>query len=212
MDGKWIVIDYDDNTVDIWDLQLRIALKTLNGHTKPIKAISITMDGRRIITGSDDKTFIVWDLESGDQIAQSFMLHEVSSIASHPRGIAVGNKGGQVAFYLNNDSNLFPHIAIVNIISVRDYKNKYSSGPFYYCPFCGQPSLTENQTIECIDTILKEGNIGPMDSPCIKLPDEAWEDPGLLGNCPKCGAILKFNPFIAGGDYKPKTNWKFWKR
>jgi len=201
MDGKWIVIDYDDNSVDIWDLQLRIALKTLNGHTKPIKAISITMDGRRIITGSDDKTFIVWDLKSGDQIAQSFMLYEVSSIASHPRGIALGNKGGQVAFYLTKDNHLFPHIAIVNIISVRDYKSGNRTDLSYLCPFCGQPSQPKHQIIECINFLHKEGNIGPMDSPCIKLPKEAWEDPGLLGNCPKCGAALKFNPFIAGGDY-----------
>ena len=28
---------------------------------------------------------------------------------------------------------------------------------------------------------------------------EAWEDPGLLGDCPKCEGELKFNPFIAGG-------------
>lgn len=36
---------------------------------------------------------------------------------------------------------------------------------------------------------------------CLELPDEAWEHPGLLGNCPKCGAELKFNPFIAGGEF-----------
>lgn len=26
----------------------------------------------------------------------------------------------------------------------------------------------------------------------------AWEDPGLLGECPARGEELKFNPFIAG--------------
>jgi WD40 repeat protein len=201
MDGKGIVIDYDDNTIDIWDLQLGTAIKTLDGHTKPIKAISVTMDGRRIITGSDDKTFIVWDLESGNQIAQSYMPFEVSSIASHPRGIAVGNKGGQVVFFHNNDNHLFPHIAIVNIVSFSDYKNKNSMDLFYFCPYCGQLSRPRNQIVECIKTIHKEGNIRLLDSPCIKLPKEAWEDPGLLGNCPKCGGELKFNPFIAGGDY-----------
>jgi hypothetical protein len=30
----------------------------------------------------------------------------------------------------------------------------------------------------------------------LELPDEAWEEPKLLSECPKCGGKLKFNPFI----------------
>jgi hypothetical protein len=55
--------------------------------------------------------------------------------------------------------------------------------------------------VETIETITKKAGLKPDQSPCLELPDEAWEDPGLLGNCPRCGAELKFNPFIAGGDY-----------
>jgi len=51
-----------------------------------------------------------------------------------------------------------------------------------------------------IEEITKKTGLKPEQSPCLELPDAAWEEPGLLGNCPKCGEKLKFNPFIAGGD------------
>ncbi|MBU2650977.1 MAG: hypothetical protein KKA81_08580 [Bacteroidetes bacterium] len=52
-----------------------------------------------------------------------------------------------------------------------------------------------------LDSIKKKYLLVPDQSPCLELPDEAWEHPGLLLECPKCKEKLKFNPFIAGGDY-----------
>jgi hypothetical protein len=49
-----------------------------------------------------------------------------------------------------------------------------------------------------IDRIIKKAGLKSEQSTCLELPDEAWEDPGLLINCPNCKASLKFNPFIAG--------------
>jgi hypothetical protein len=51
-----------------------------------------------------------------------------------------------------------------------------------------------------IEGITKKAGLRPEQSPCLELPDEAWEEPGLLGFCPECGEELKFNPFIAGGE------------
>ena len=31
---------------------------------------------------------------------------------------------------------------------------------------------------------------------CSKLSKEAWDEPRLLSECPKCHKPLKFNPFI----------------
>ena len=33
-------------------------------------------------------------------------------------------------------------------------------------------------------------------APCLALPDEAWDEPLLLSECPRCHKLLKFNPFI----------------
>jgi hypothetical protein len=68
------------------------------------------------------------------------------------------------------------------------------------CPLCGLRFAPPSSVIGTIDNITKKTDLKPDQSPCLELPDEAWEDLGLLGNCPNCGGELKFNPFIAGGD------------
>jgi hypothetical protein len=57
----------------------------------------------------------------------------------------------------------------------------------------------------------KKAGLLPEQSPCLELPDEVWEEPGLLSECPKCGEKLKFNPFVVG-NFISKSWWKFWKK
>jgi hypothetical protein len=37
--------------------------------------------------------------------------------------------------------------------------------------------------------------LAPDDSPCLRLPKEAWSDPQLSAACPKCGEKMNLNPF-----------------
>src|SRR6185295_4701827 len=39
--------------------------------------------------------------------------------------------------------------------------------------------------------------VGAASAATIALPREAWDEPRLLSSCARCGAALKFNPFIA---------------
>ena len=50
-------------------------------------------------------------------------------------------------------------------------------------------------TLDVIGGITREAGLSPGASPCLSLPDGAWEEPGLLGACPACGGELKWNPF-----------------
>jgi hypothetical protein len=65
---------------------------------------------------------------------------------------------------------------------------------------CGHRFEPPIKVLKTIEKITKEAGLRTEQSPCLELPNEAWEDPGLIGNCPKCGEGLKFNPFIAGGE------------
>ena len=67
------------------------------------------------------------------------------------------------------------------------------------CPLCGHRFAPPASVLDTIEKITKKAGLKPEQSPCLELPDEVWEEPGLLGNCPKCREKLKFNPFIAGG-------------
>jgi len=62
---------------------------------------------------------------------------------------------------------------------------------------CGHRFAPLASVLATIEKITKKSRLRRKQSPCLELPKEAWEEPGLLGNCPKCGGELKFNPFIA---------------
>jgi hypothetical protein len=47
-----------------------------------------------------------------------------------------------------------------------------------------------------IAAITRNAGLAPADSPCGKLPAEAWAEPHLRGECPLCHEPLKFNPFV----------------
>lgn len=78
------------------------------------------------------------------------------------------------------------------------------------CPHCGQSFVVQPSIQETILDLIKEVDPGPNDSPCLRLPDKAWDKSGLLSKCPNCTGELKFNPFITGKDLS-KPNWQFWK-
>ena len=64
------------------------------------------------------------------------------------------------------------------------------------CPWCGQRFPVMEHILELIRAINREAGLGPDDSPCLSLPDEAWKEPRLLSECPRCHKPLRFNPFI----------------
>ncbi|MEK6284535.1 MAG: hypothetical protein AABO57_02230 [Acidobacteriota bacterium] len=61
------------------------------------------------------------------------------------------------------------------------------------------PSLVLDE-ISGIATI---SNLGPGDSPCMKMPDDAWDEPRLLSCCSLCREPLKYNPFVVDNRENP---------
>lgn len=62
---------------------------------------------------------------------------------------------------------------------------------------CGKrtkvPELVEN----AIDDILESNHLSPEKSPCLTLPQEAWDAEALTCRCEHCGGQLQINPFVA---------------
>ena len=63
------------------------------------------------------------------------------------------------------------------------------------CRWCGALFPVSQTTLDVIGGITREAALAPEASPCLSLPDEAWEEPGLLGSCPACGGQVKWNPW-----------------
>ncbi len=54
--------------ITVWDFELGILLKTLEGHKGHVTALAMTADSRFILSGGQDGVVHLWDLETGTQL------------------------------------------------------------------------------------------------------------------------------------------------
>ena len=54
--------------VTVWDFELGILLKTLEGHKGHVTALAMTADSRFVLSGGQDGVVHLWDLETGTQL------------------------------------------------------------------------------------------------------------------------------------------------
>jgi len=75
----------------------------------------------------------------------------------------------------------------------------------FTCQWCGKRLAAREEVLQTIQRLARDSNL-VLDDPdyIFKLPDEAWDDPGLLADCPSCGKPLKFNPFIVDNSNRPE--------
>jgi WD40 repeat protein len=67
-DGRRAVSGSFDGTLRLWDLSNGQTIRTLEGHTNTVWAVTVTPDGRRAVSGSFDGTLRLWDLGTGQTI------------------------------------------------------------------------------------------------------------------------------------------------
>lgn len=173
--------------------------KKLSGHGDIINSIAISSDGKLAVTGSSDKTCVLWDLRTQNKLAIFIANQEIKCLALKRDNLVIGGNSGGM-FFLKIPS--YYHTGEEEIVTVK--KNRDSiEGRFQdlitNCAHCGHSFSPPASVLATIEEITKKAGLKLEQSPCLELPDEAWEEPGLLSNCPECGEALKFNPFIAGG-------------
>lgn len=198
-DGKK-AITYGGNYCIIWDLSTGMIFHILKRHTKRVNAIAITHDGERVISCSQDCSCILWDLKSGQDLGIFMTRSPIRDVASFSNGIILGLNSSEVIFLNIYKYMLCPGVTITTIRKIWSFAYDKYLDLSADCPLCSHRFAPPISVLAAIDEIKLKAGLKPDQSPCLELPDEAWEDPGLLGNCPKCGEKLKFNPFIAGGD------------
>jgi hypothetical protein len=71
-------------------------VRTLIGHTAPVRAVAVTPDGQLAVSAYSDKTLKVWDLEGGAEL-RSLAGHTAAVWAvavTHSQGMGPGERGG----------------------------------------------------------------------------------------------------------------------
>jgi WD40 repeat protein len=199
-DGKRAITGSWDNVCILWNLQSGEMLQTMMGHTSWVNAIIITPDGKRAISGSWDKNCILWDLQGRKELARFLTNSVIFAVSLSPSGIFLGCSSGDVVLLDAHKELLNPGIAITTIRKIWDFELQRYLQLSADCPLCGHRFAPPASVLATIEEITKKAGLKLEQSPCLELPDEAWEEPGLLGNCPNCGEVLKFNPFVAGGE------------
>lgn len=88
-DGKRLACGSMDGTVGVFDTASGKLLHTLDGHFKPVRALTFTPDSKMLLTACDDMHSHLYDVESASLI-EAFSGHEswVLSVAVHPGGNA----------------------------------------------------------------------------------------------------------------------------
>ena len=54
-----------DQTIQLWDINEGIPIRTLQGHRGDIASLTFSHDGRLLLSGSDDGTMKLWHVDTG---------------------------------------------------------------------------------------------------------------------------------------------------
>ncbi len=91
--------DCVEGALSLWDLDARIELRRLQGHTDWVDAVAFSPDGQTALSGSSDATLILWDIETGA------VLHRLQGHTDGVNAVAFSSDG-QMALSGSDDTTL----------------------------------------------------------------------------------------------------------
>jgi dipeptidyl aminopeptidase/acylaminoacyl peptidase len=206
-DGRKLLV-IDAQTISIIDIR--------SGHHKIFEqsnpknpSISCRFSPDSQLVFGFEKDFInVWRVDSGILVVL-LPFKSIDSFALSPDGTLIGvAKGGNLRFF--HLLNIEKRAPFVTPSYIFQFNPRISQTELTgYCPYCGIRFMVNTIVSDIIARIYTEFGIEKYYSPCLELPDKAWEEPALLSSCPNCRQEIRFNPFIAGNE-NFKHKWKFW--
>ncbi|MDY6990290.1 MAG: TIR domain-containing protein [Thermodesulfobacteriota bacterium] len=200
-DGRRAVSGGDDRTLRVWDIETGECFRTLKGHTDSVFSVGVTPGGRMAVSGDNDRTLRVWDIETGECLSiyrGTDAISSISEIKALGRFVYREDYGRVVCLLLHNHTTGLPVLTPVRLWlrGQNQDPDHWDENVTTMCQACGKRFPVSNEILDIITSINRNANLFPDQSPCLELPDEAWDEPKLISECPLCHKPLKFNPFI----------------
>jgi WD40 repeat protein len=85
-DGKKILTEGPNSTVQIWDIETGKVIQKLEGHARGGASAVFSPDGKKIISAGSDNTARIWDAETGKMLHTLTGERPVNSVAFSPDG------------------------------------------------------------------------------------------------------------------------------
>ena len=104
-----------DTYIKIWDIEERIIITTLSGHTRRVSALC-HLEGRQLVSGSEDNSLIIWNKLSGSSstYSQRQLIGHISSIKGiikiSKAEIISGENGGDLRIWNIDQGVCIRHI------------------------------------------------------------------------------------------------------
>ena len=192
-DGRRFVSGGLDPALRVWDAHSGDCVRVLEGHTEEVVSVAVTADGRNVISGSRDQTVRVWNLDTGRCVAVAGLRFVVTTLGLSGRDLIVGGQAGNVPEFELRDP--MEGTGRTTLGYQYDYARRgWETEARANCPWCGRrfaPPLSVSAAIESITRDLE-----PAYSPCLRLPDDAFDEAALLSACTRCKDPVLFNPFV----------------
>ncbi|HOP47979.1 MAG TPA: DUF4062 domain-containing protein [Desulfobacteraceae bacterium] len=204
LDGRKAVFCSVDGTLCLLEISKHKSLKEINDFADgyPIWA-KFTPDGKHLFT-LQRGIIRLWDLNSWKCLSILANKRNPFTIISNIESsgvFSIGTITGKILLF--NMLNVSVNHPIVTCKRLWRHSNEISFYDGHWakniranCPWCHKCFIVKSIILDLINKISCEAKISAEQSPCLNLPDEAWEEPGLLSECPHCHKPLKFNPFI----------------
>jgi WD40 repeat protein len=113
----FLAAGYEDGSVRVWDVINHELLRTLDGHTAPVRGLRFHPVSGYLGTGSDDGSVRVWDVSSGELILKIENVDEQVRSIAFPPGNAIFTAGTQLKIIIIPEGEIWKSFTPAGIIS-----------------------------------------------------------------------------------------------
>jgi WD40 repeat protein len=204
-DGRFVLSGSVDRTIRVWSLRTKQCVLVLGPHSSAVISMAVSPDAQNVAAGCEDGSIYLWDLASGDMQLKGFS-HKgaVRRITTVQNRLVIGAIPSSLEFYEIENALLNRKPTFITATRRWAFRDDSKNGEWdkdytAVCELCGARFVVNQAIVETIKDVTQVSEVPGEESPCLALPNDAWDNRRLLSICPHCHNAIRFNPFLDDG-------------